>query len=187
MRSDYAEEDILSLSIILAILSLVAGMGWRIFSLGGMLLIAGLGLFLWCRKMDWNVWEWLDILGPVSLLVGAIAALAWGLSYSGASGFLALGFAAMLVLRKNYRKFHWYKNGKVGFVGLVSIMWWLVAWIAIANWHVSNVYWGGLSLEAWISIWAIIAAVITLYIRGGRRISQDWRQLSKLWQVKRNK
>lgn len=187
MRSEYAEEDILSLAIVLAVLGLIAGIGWRILSIGGLLVIPGLGLFLWCRQKEWNIWEWLDTLGPVSLLVGAIGAIAWGLVYSVASGVLLLGVVVMVFLRKNYRKLHWYKNGKVGFVGLVSIMWWLVAWITIANWHVSRVYWGGLSLEAWISVWALIAACLTLYIRGGRRISQDWRQLTKIWQAKRNK
>lgn len=187
MRLDYAEGDILSLVIVLALLSLVGFFAWHILSIAGVLVIPGLGLILWCKKLGWNVWEWLDTLVPISLVVAVIASLTWGPNYQIAAVVLLVGVVISWFLQKNYRKLHWYKNGKVGFVGLTSLMWWFGSWAAIANWHVSHVYWGGLSLEAWVSIWATIAAAITLYVRGGRRITQDWRQISKIWQTKKSK
>lgn len=187
MRMDYADDEILTLTIVLAILALVASFSWKWLSLGGVLLLPYLGIWVWSKKMASNFWEWLDAVGPVGLIVGIIASLAWGPSSAVAALVLLVGLGINLYFAHNYRKFHWYKNGKTGFVGMTSIIWWMGTWLGIANWHVSRVYWAGLSLESWVAVWVIVGSIITLYVRGGRRVTQDWRNFLKIWQAKKAK
>lgn len=186
-RTDYPEDEILSLTIVLVILGLIGFSLWRWTSVGGLLLLLLLGLNLWARKNKWDFWEWLDMLGPLSLKWGILACLSWGLDMIVAAGALFIGVVLVALVKRFYRRFAWYKSGKVGFVGITSVIGWLVAWILIANWQTSNVYWGGLRLEQWIAIWAIIALATVLYLRGGRKTSQDLKIFSKLWPQKAKK
>lgn len=186
-REDYPEDDILSMTVILAVLSLVSFFSWRYISVAGTLLLPGVGMYLWVKKHNWNYWEWMDTVGPVSLVMALLACLSWGPQYLLPSSLFLLGLILVTILGKYYRRFRWYKSGKVGFVGVISIMAWMLAWIGIANWHVSGVYWGGLVLESWVSLWVIIACIVTLYVRGGRRVTHDWRSISKIWQPKKPK
>ena len=138
MREDYAEDDILSLTVIVAVLAAVSLGAWRWWSVGGVLLLPLLGLWLYCRRRKWNWWEWLDALGPPSLIIGAVASLAWGPDLIGNSLALVVGWAVLKLVSRKYRSLRWYKSGKVGFVGIVSVAWWMAAWMVIANWHTSN-------------------------------------------------
>jgi hypothetical protein len=184
MRVDYKEEDILTFTIFLALVGILASIGWKWWSVGGVLITIWSAVYLWSKKKEWDFWEWLDLLLPLSLLIGAIASAAYGVKYLWATGILLTGYFILALLRKSYRKIGWYKSGKMGFVGMAGIIWWNVAWILVANWQPSNVYFGGLKLEQWIGIWSIVAAAVCIYLRGGRKVTQDWKYFTKLWQPK---
>lgn len=185
MRADYAEEDILTFTVFLAVVTLLASLGWKWWSIGGVLVTVWVSVFLWMRKQSWDFWEWLDTLLPVSLAVGFIAVLAWGRDYWVAAVLLGLGWAAIMGIKKIYRSFAWYTSGRMGFVGIVGIMWWAIVWMLIAKWQPSNVYWGGLKLEQWMGMWIIVASLVAIYLRGGRKVTHDWKKFLHLWQKKR--
>jgi hypothetical protein len=187
MREDYPEEEILTFTIFLSLLLVLSSWGWHWWSVGGVLFITWIGVFLWSKKQEWDFWEWIDLLLPISMLIGVVATISWGPNFLLATILLLTGFVMLGVIKRFYRRLRWYKSGRLGFVGLVGIIWWNVVWILIAKWQPSDVYWGGLKLEQWIGIWSIIAACTALYLRAGRRVSQDWRSFLKIWQVKKVK
>lgn len=186
-RREYPEEEVITMTIILTILGLVGFAMWRWTSIGGVLALEILGLKLWAQRHKWDFWEWLDLIGRLSLRWGILVSLAWGPDTWPGSLSLLVGAILVETIRRYYRRFSWYKSGKLGFVGLSSILVWLVSWMLIAKWQTSNVYLGGLRLEIWIAIWAIVGSLIAIYLRGGRKTSHDLRIFSKLWPTKNKK
>lgn len=116
MRRDYNGEDILTLSLLIAV---VVVLGLKLGVLGGVSggLMAVVG---WCRFKKWDVWEWLDVLGFWSLLAVLII-FNWKVILVGILGMGVLG-----LVWNYYRSWRWYKSGKMGLVGLVSLVVWSV-------------------------------------------------------------
>ncbi len=187
MREDYKEEDILTFSIFATLAALIASLGWRWWSIGGFLITIWVAVYLWCKKKGWDYWEWLDLLLPLSLIVGIIGSVSWGPQLLLPAGILLVGYLLLVLFRSTYRSLRWYKSGRMGFVGLVGMIWWNIVWILIAKWQPSNVYLGGLKLEQWIGIWTILGCSVALYLRAGRKVTQDWKNFTKIWQPQKQK
>ena len=167
MREDYDEEDILTLLIWLTVAAWVGSRlvwtRWSGLSLAGMMgLTFGL-LGWWCWWKKWDGWEWLDTVGVASLGLGAVGAASYGPGTVWLAVILAVGWGVGKGLVWGYRRFAWYKSGKVGMAGVVSLGWWAGA-------QVENAY-----LLAWI----VIACAVVVYLRGGRKASED---LAHIWQ-----
>lgn len=117
MRREYNGEDILTLSLLIA--AMEAFFGSKLGVLGGVSggLIAVLG---WCKFKKWDIWEWLDVLGFWSLLAVLIT-FNWKVILVGILGMVVLG-----LVWNYYRSWRWYKSGKMGLVGLASLVVWSV-------------------------------------------------------------
>src|SRR3990172_4489206 len=186
LKLEYNEEDILGFMLRISLIILAGGFGFGRAVFGKWEWVSGAGiaagifqLWRWTRSKDWDFWEWADELGPmffagVALLSVLISAnnLIWAFV-------LGIGWLFTFWVRDNYRKFSWYKSGKLGFVGLFCLMWWTTAQIAVAIWKPGEIYWAGLTVRQWIAVWFYSASAVTLYLRAGRKISEDiplWRK-----------
>jgi hypothetical protein len=143
LKEDYSEEDILSFTIDLFLASLIGArllyiienlnffglniLNWFLwgkypgFSLLGAIIGGGLLFYYWTKKKRWDLWLTFDKTVIAFFTIQLIGGI--GLFISSASmfdlarlitNFVLLGFSAYLT--KNYRKFIWYKSGKLGFV-----------------------------------------------------------------------
>ncbi|OGC98986.1 hypothetical protein A2W16_00025 [Candidatus Amesbacteria bacterium RBG_16_48_31] len=153
--------------------------GWWVW---GGIILSGWTLRRWCRINQWDFWEWFDLVAGVYLGAGVLASLILGLG----NWYYALVFASGWVIAgwtaRNYRKIRWYKSGKPGMVGLVSLMWSAAGIIVVALLKPGNIYWVGLSPEQWISAWILVAAGGTIYLRSGRQTEGNinvWQKLKK--------
>ncbi len=183
LHDDYDGEQLLSLWLWLVVVAWLGSGTWAcgwfnvclppLVGIDGALL-AGVGtLWWWSRKYKWSFWELLDVFAPVSLAVTILATLAWGPALWLATLVATLGIILATVLRGIYRDLHWYKSGRTGFVGIVALGWWGVVQLVIANFNV----WGLYSLG-----WIVSLAIVLLYLRAGRKVSDDW---SRLWPRKK--
>src|SRR3989344_3196063 len=79
MRPEYSEEEMLSLIVGVTV---VAGLGGSLAAkwVGsfGVLVPAALTLWWYCRRLEWDFWEWADVAGRVSLWVGVVISLLVG-------------------------------------------------------------------------------------------------------------
>ncbi len=127
----------------------------------------------WCRYNKWDIWEWLDVMVPSLLLAGSGVNFAWGpkrLEYG--AGYLAV-WVADLVIARVYRNFKWYKSGRVGFVGLAGLGLWALVELVVEIRRGNGIYWVGLTIEQWLAVWIFTAALVTIYLRSGRKITRD--------------
>ncbi len=170
MRADYDEEDILTLSLILAGTAWALSWGWKWWGLAGVLVGVVLVQILWCRLKKWNAWEWGDVVSRASLVMGTAAAL--GKGWWIVSSVMGVGALGLWGLAKTYRKIGWYKSGKAGLVGLIGGMWWVGVWTGLAPGQIYKVYLAG---------WILVGLAVAIYLRAGRVISEDWRDIKKLW------
>ena len=187
LRGEYSDAVIFSTTLLLALVVGLTVLGWRWWSVGGTLVWSLLTLSWWCRIRHLDFWELADAILPASTLAGSLIALGTHLDLWPAILLLLVSTVLLVLIKKYYRRLAWYKSGKLGIVAIAGIALWNVVWLLIAKWHPLNLYWGGLSVEQWIAIWAIIACTVTVYLRGGRRVTQDWRSITKLWQPKLKK
>ena len=163
MRSDYDQEDILTLSLILAGTAWGLGWGWKWWGLAGVLAGVILALVVWCKLKKWDVWEWSDVVARASLGLGAAAAL--GKGWWVESSVLGVGVLVLWGLARVYRKIRWYKSGKMGLVGMVGAVWWMGAWMGLAPWQISKVY---------LAAWVLVGLAVAIYLRSGHKFSGIW-------------
>ncbi|KKS33092.1 MAG: hypothetical protein UU93_C0002G0020 [Candidatus Amesbacteria bacterium GW2011_GWA2_42_12] len=149
MRTDYEPEDILNLSLIVAIMSVVSSK-WGILAgvVGGFIT-----LLVWCRFKKWDFWEWLDILGLWGLLA-LIITFNWKVVLIAILGMLVLG-----LISRSYRSWRWYRSGKVGIVGLASLLVWSGASIVGTSKLAS--------VPVYSAVLVALASLVTIYIRSG--------------------
>ncbi|TSC83803.1 MAG: hypothetical protein G01um101416_1175 [Microgenomates group bacterium Gr01-1014_16] len=171
MRGEYEDEEILKLEMILG---LVVVAGWIAFRTWG---VVGAGLLVlgwWCRKKEWSFWEWMDVMMPAGLAGGAIVGLNW---------VWVVGVGMVWLVGRTYRRWKWYRSGRAGLVGLVAVMFVAGGEIAVAKGSGYNLYWGDLELSQWIGIWTVVAAAVAVYLRAGRKVTEDlkmrWQKLQK--------
>ena len=173
----------------------------------GGLLGGALGLFLFTKREKWDFWQAADIavfglaLGQV---IGKIGCFLNGCGYGQPTNFFLgvkfLGLAerrhptqiyeAVLVffiyyfllrLERKYRLFEWYKGKKdkaaPGFLSLVYLIFYNLARIFLENLRGDSLYWMGIKTAQLVSGTILIFALIVLYYRSGRGLSEDKRLL----------
>ena len=160
MRVDYAEEDILTLSLVLAGAAWAASWGWKWWGLGGVLVGVLMALVFWCRFKKWNAWEWSDVVARSSLVMGA--AVAFGKGWWVVGSVMGVGVVVLWGLAKVYREIRWYKSGKAGLVGLVGAAWWMGVWMGLAPRQISKVY---------LAAWVLVGLAVAIYLRSGHKFS----------------
>lgn len=161
MKEEYEEEEILKLVMLLGLAAVVGAVVFRTWG------VVGLGLVTmawWCRRKDWAFWEWLDTVGPVGLAVGALVILNW---------VWAAGVMVVWLIGRTYRRWKWYRSGRPGLVGLAAIIFVAGGEITVANRSGYHLYWGGLEAAQWIGIWSVVASLVAIYLRAGRKVTID--------------
>src|SRR4030067_1036845 len=117
------------------------------------------GVVVWSGFSIWRQTRFeFDQVAGVYLGAGVLASLILGLG----NWYYALVFASGWVIAgwtaRNYRKIRWYKSGKPGMVGLVSLMWSAAGIIGVALLNPGDIDWVGLFPEQWLSAWLLVAA-----------------------------
>lgn len=125
-------------------------------------LAATLVLVVCAQKVKIDFWQWWDMVMPLGLLIFAPLA-PWRIAISMVVGWILLTLAA-----KFYRRFSWYKSGRMGLVGCLACVVWSVIQVELANLGLVWVY---------LAVLIGVSAAITIYIRSGRQ----------LWPTKRNR
>ena len=108
--------------------------------------------------------QWLDVLVPQGLLIASVLGL-WP---------LIIVYICIMLIKKHYRKFSWYKSGKPGLVGLVGLAGWGLARIIIAFWDKGGVYLWLLTLDQWIGVLLLVTNTVIIYLLSGQKII--WRK-----------
>lgn len=157
LRVDYEEEDVLTLMSLLGIVGMVAGYALLLRE-WGVLFPVLIVLVWWCKKYHWNLGEWLDVLVPCGILVGSVSLKLWP---------LLIIYIGVMLLKRYYRQFSWYKSGKPGLVGLTGLAGWGVVRISIAFIKPSGVYLWNLTLDQWVGIWILTICLVAIYLLSG--------------------
>lgn len=183
---DFDEEEVIMLTVVMVASGVGTGVVinwlmyrfWQVDLYGG---IAGavVGLWLWCRAHKWNFWEWADLIAELGFLMIAVASLAYGPEQMIRAGLAVIIWLSLIWLRRHYRKFRWYRSGKVGFVAIVGLGLWSVLEIVVAFFAGARVYFWGLALPQWLGVAVSTVSLVGLYLRGGRKVSED---ALKIWQ-----
>lgn len=175
LRSEYKESTIHSLTFRVFLWVLVVGVAGKRIVYGtwgwweGSGLIAGMAVVWYtCRKEKGDIWEWTDIISLPVLTWGVIMYLTWGMYLR--AGLLAGATLFGWITSKTYRKWRWYKSGRPGAVGMVSIVGWGIVQVAVAFIQPDKLYWGELTANQWIGSWILTAAVVGLYLRSGKKL-----------------
>lgn len=163
LREDYEPEKILTLMSLLGIIGLICGYALLLHEWGVMFPVL-MTLGLWCRKYKWNMGEWLDVLVPQGLLIISFMGI-WP---------LIIVYVCIMLIKKHYRKFSWYKSGKPGLVGLVGLAGWGLTRIIIAFWDKGGVYLWLLTLDQWIGVLLLMTNTVIIYLLSGQKIT--WRK-----------
>jgi hypothetical protein len=175
MREDNISEEIFSLTVWLAAAALVG----RAADSMGVAVATVAVLWWWCRRKEWDFWESLDFLAVVGLWLWLGGSLAWGPGAKWDLSAAVLGIILAWYIRENYRKFRWYASGKVGLVGLFSLLFFSLSQEMIALFTPTNVYWEGLTINQLIASWVIAFSLVAIYIRSGRSPREDMNWLLK--------
>lgn len=172
LREEYKDEEILRLTIYIMMFG-IAGYYLRYYLEGsGILLAVVLALYLWSKRNKWEFWEILDIVAPILMFVW------FGVTFM----FVALGALAVLIFVKgNYRKFRWYKSGKMGLVGLTGILLYGLYEIGVAFSGQSGIYLGSLKISQIVSAFIVSYTGVAIYLRSDRKLKEE------LWHSRKNK
>jgi prolipoprotein diacylglyceryltransferase len=165
---------------------------------------------LFSHKMKWRFWEvwdgvceaglWLALISSIgafmsSVLPGQITTLPWGVEFLGLSGrrhpitiYIALvciiSLVSMALVRRHYRRFGWYKSGRIGFVGLFGTLASGVGLFVLEFLTDRGIYFMGIKLEKIFVSLISIVSVILIYKLSGRKISEDKSSISKFFRSK---
>ena len=181
MRLDYGEEKVLVFTFVWGVavagMALLAarispGLSWVGGAMAGLLVPV-----FWGMKWKWNVWEWMDILGPAGLAASGLVSLTAGRWAEAAV--LLVGWALGSWLRAGYKLIKWYRSGKIGFSGVFCLVWLAGEKVAVATFAGDKLYWGGLTAGQWIGVWLLTACLVTVYLRAGRKVTEDF---NDIWQ-----
>lgn len=175
LRDDYDGERLLTLWLWLVVAAWVGSGVWAWWNPGLRqpylaVVVPTLVLWWWSRRNKWSFWELLDAWAPVSLAVVVLAAVGWGPAGSWVALAAVGGVFLAAIVRRWYRRWRWYRSGKVGVEGMAALAWWGVINLVIAKFSIGAVY----SLA-----WMVTAALVVVYLRSGRSLSDD---LNRLWQ-----
>lgn len=196
LRDDYQEEEVISLTIVLAIGAILGArilyiithlsefpvfkpLAWFALrqdpglSFLGALLAGILVLYLWTKKKNWNLFLVADNLVFALFLVlvvcGIGLVLSTGESFHFAFFAVSLGVGGLaLLFSKNYRKFIWYKSGKPGFSALGAFAIFLLGYLLLEIFFKRGVYW-----EKAIFALGSLFCLGLLYRRSERSLKED--------------
>ena len=199
LREDYSEEEIISLTIYLALAFLLgARLGHVLYHLsdfqfslikwfligrypgfsflGGFFASSGL-LFYWSKRKNWDFWQVIETLVPTGLMV--IVLVSTGLYLTGGEIlFLGEAILALLLLffsrflRKKYRTFVWYKSGKLGFASCFSVSLFMLGKLSLEILYRGSLYWESLFL-----LGIALACWVLIYQRSGRDLKEDFSKI----------
>lgn len=177
LRIDYSEEKIVHAWIKLSTLGIIAGVGGqavvgRGWGFGAFPAMVGViaGLWLLHKRGGWDVWEWVDVIGLVGLGLSAAVGLLWDWQRWWLwSGIMVLGVGVGKWVGRSYRNFRWYKSGKPGLTGLVCLLWWLAAQIAVEILTPGEIYWGNSIVKKVLLGCAFLAVILKIYLRSGTK------------------
>lgn len=176
-RPDYPEEEILSFMVWVAIGSGIGVLvsGW--IGVWGMLFGGTLALWRQTKTKEWDFWEWADVVGGISLWLGAIIGGLVTLNLGYGLG-MVVGAMVVSLLGRTYRRFKWYKSGKMGFIFLLSLIVLAGFEIVVETISPRTIYWVGLTVSQWIAVCTIVAATIAIYVRSGQTVAEQiWRKI----------
>jgi len=195
LKDDYNEEEILSFVIWLLFFGLIFGRlayiagnfldfrftlsKWFLWtqypgiSLPGVFIGAIFFSWYWTKKKNWNFWIVVDGLTPSWLTFLLITNLSSFLTNFNQLlipklSLLIATFLAVLFLFKNFRKIHWYKSGKPGFIGCSAITFYCLGLAALDFYYGIEVY-----LSTILAFLIVLTAVFFLYRRSEREIKKD--------------
>ena len=152
-KGDHDPEEIFTLTCLLALTGLFVG---YVFGLGLVVAILAMiaVLVVWCRRMVWNWGEWLDALGLQAFFWLAVT----NFRQIPIAIFFVVGYVVLLILKRYYRAFSWYRSGKPGFVGLCAVSIFGFLEIVIAFLTKTNVY------SAILGGWMIVIPQVILWL-----------------------
>lgn len=172
LREEYRDEEILRFSIFVLVFGIIGYLFRKYFEGSGIVLSVVLGTYVWCKNNKWEFWELFDVLTPVAVFVW------FGITFK----IFALGLLFLLLLVKsNYRKFRWYKSGKMGLVGLSGVLIYGLYEIGVAFSRQSGIYLGSLRINQIVSAFIISYAGVAIYLRSDRKLKEE------LWRSRKNK
>jgi hypothetical protein len=199
LREDYSEEEIISLTIYLALGFLFCArltfvlyhrsdfqfslIKWFLIGrypgfsfIGGFLACLGL-LFFWSKRKNWDFWQVGEVVVPagfiVTMMVGTGLFLTSGeVIFLGEAGLALLLLFFSRFLRIKYRTFVWYKSGKLGFVSCFSLSLFMLGKLLLEIIDRGGLYWESLFL-----IGITIACWLFIYQRSGRDLKEDLRAI----------
>ena len=185
-KGDYEEEKIFMLSILIALAMLLGAYSvfWLEYRTAGTSLYGGIlgvaaSLWMWCRINKWNFWEWADAFGRMGMAMMAVGGLAFGPAGLVRAGVSLIAWGMVWVVSRNYRHLGWYRSGRLGFTALVSVAGFSVVELIVAFTDLRAVYFGGLTIKQWGAVGVLTTCLVVVYLRGGRKVSED---LNDLWQ-----
>lgn len=199
LKEDYREEEILTFTIFVALVGLagarigfclfnfeefVSPWKWVLFNrFPGFSFLTGIlasmaAIFWWVRKRSWDFWLLAD---------SATFASLWGFGFAGIGLFLSNGALKDLyriflivftlglahIFAKRYRKFIWYKSGKLGFVACSTTAIFFAGYFFLDFLTKTAIYW-----ESVLALFLAILALGFLYQRSERKIKEDLRGLA---------
>jgi mannose/fructose/N-acetylgalactosamine-specific phosphotransferase system component IIC len=180
MRSEYEQEKILSLFLVVAFSFVIGGIfgGWVVdhkwsWWTGTGVIGAIFALIKICTSMKWDAWEWWDELVQTGLGLGIIINLL-GMKWISVIS-LCIGFVIVKWVNLSYRGFRWYRSGRMGLVGLIGTACWLINLLVVAFFESGGIYWFGLTPNYWLAILGLPLVIIVGYKRSGRKLSEDIR------------
>jgi hypothetical protein len=190
-REEYTDEEIFSFSLVVGLLAAVGGvvgagaeaghLEWGISGWGAAV-AAVTGVVWWSRMRQWDAWETLDGVTPVGAWLWALLVLLIGRAdghwVQVAVAWLGLGVVA--IIRLGYRRWRWYKSGKMGLVFLGWLGWFAVAEITVAFLAPGGIYWGGLKASQLVGAYMLAFVIVAIYWRSGRKIKEDFGWMRRL-------
>ena len=177
MRLDMADAEIFGMTINLAIGMAAGNMLWSLVETGKWFALSGWGIVLggfwvvwdWSKKNKFDFWELTDWLVVLALWFWFFGAIAYGPAAKYAVGYAFLTLVLIRIIRANYRKFGWYKSGRVGLTGMLAIVMYAIYEIVMGVIAPIKIYWWGLTLSQTLGAWVIAICLVTVYLRGGNK------------------
>ncbi len=227
LKDDYPEEDLLTLSLVLGLWSLLISRIFHVLanfdkfglsiwswlsltshpglSLYGAIVGLVIGCIFFVSRAKWrlgDVWDgvtegglWVFLYTSVgaylsSIFPGKKTSLPWGIEFSGIEGkrhpisiyiFIIILLILFITwwLRISYRKFRWYRSGKVGFVGLSVTFLLGLSFLILENFIDRGIYFYEIKLESLASILIVASSLIIIYLQSGRKLFEDQNKIGK--------
>ena len=163
MRNDFTNDEIFSFSLWLLAAAGLGAMGGKVV---GVIAVLATGRW-WCLRKKWDFWELFDILAVIGLWLWLLGSLAWGPEAVWEALSAIVGIVLAWWVRKGYRNFAWYPSGKMGLVGMVSLLCFCLAQILVAIFALAKVYWWGLTVDQFAAAWVVAFTLVAIYLRSG--------------------